>query len=281
MPSRRRPRPPQDRPRPGTAGRPEERPAAATGPPGGGPAPVVTWTILAVCTAVFLLGPAAGLNPLHGTGHARLCAQALWFERWGVVPARLWHDGPVPAAALPTGCRAAQGPLPVAALSVLTALFVHGSWVHLLGNMLFLHVFGPGVEARTGRARFALFYLLAGYAATYGYALGGAGAGQTLVGASGAIAGVLGAYLLLHPRARVTGLFPFLLFLPLRLPAWLVLGFWFAVQWLAARTGPAGPGVAYLAHVTGFAFGFLCAAVLRWQRSKLTPQSATRGDSHP
>ena len=82
---------------------------------------------------------------------------------------------------------------------------------------------------------------------------------QTLVGASGAISGVLGAFLYLFPRSRVTSLFPFLLFLPLRFPAWIVLVFWFVLQWLAARAAGAGPGVAYLAHVVGFAVGFLYA----------------------
>jgi membrane associated rhomboid family serine protease len=165
---------------------------------------------------------------------------------------------------------------------VLTALFVHGGWTHLLGNVLFLLVFGPAVEDLVGRARFAGFYLASGYVATYGYAMGAAGSTQTLIGASGAIAGVLGAFLFLYPRARVTSLLPFLLFLPLRLPAWLVLGSWFALQWFASRSPSAGPGVAYLAHVIGFAFGFLCAAgAYRDHRSKLAPHTATRGDSQP
>jgi membrane associated rhomboid family serine protease len=156
------------------------------------------------------------------------------------------------------------GKVPV--LSVATSLFVHGGWIHLFGNMLFLIVFGNNVEDRMGRLRFLLFYLGIGYLATYGYALAevhSPDATRTLVGASGAIAGVLGAHLRLYPRARVTSLVPLLLFLPLRFPAWLVLGFWFAVQWWLSRSpvGP-GPGVAYLAHVIGFAAGFLCAWAL-------------------
>ncbi|WP_377272007.1 rhomboid family intramembrane serine protease [Peterkaempfera sp. SMS 1(5)a] len=98
--------------------------------------------------------------------------------------------------------------------------------------------------------------------ATYGYALAQlhtADAYRTLIGASGAIAGVLGAYLRLHPRARVTSLVPLLLFLPLRFPAWLVLGLWFAAQWWWAHSADDSvPGVAYLVHVIGFAAGFLC-----------------------
>jgi len=145
-------------------------------------------------------------------------------------------------------------------------MFVHGGWLHLLGNMLFLYVFGAMVEERMGRLPYLLGYLGLGYLATYGYAVfavHGAEATQTLVGASGAIAGVLGAYLALHPKARVTSLLPFLLFLPLRFPAWLVLGVWFAIQWASVGVPSAAvTGVAYTAHLIGFAGGFLFAWLL-------------------
>jgi membrane associated rhomboid family serine protease len=149
---------------------------------------------------------------------------------------------------------------------VLTAMFVHGGWLHLLGNMLFLYVFGAMAEERMGRLPYLLSYVALGYLATYGYAVfaaGGDSATQTLVGASGAIAGILGAYLRLHPRARVTSLLPFLLFLPLRFPAWLVLGVWFAIQWASVGAPSAAvTGVAYTAHLIGFAGGFLFAWLL-------------------
>ncbi|MCQ4081582.1 rhomboid family intramembrane serine protease [Streptomyces sp. RB6PN25] len=245
--------------------------------------PVVTYGLIGVCTVVFALSPVSGLVPSRGSPLAQSCAQAIYFDRWGVIPAELWHGLLTGSAlGLPRGCdtppHLAKSPF----LSVLTALFVHGSWLHLMGNMLFLYVFGAGVEQRLGPVRYAAFYLLAGYLATYGYAVANAGSTQTLVGASGAIAGVLGAYLYLHPRAQVTSVFPFLFFLPLRFPAWLVLGFWFVLQWLAARTTQTGPGVAYVAHITGFAFGFLCAAACYRQRSKLGGARApTRGESQP
>jgi membrane associated rhomboid family serine protease len=244
--------------------------------------PVVTYAVIAVCCLAFLFGPASGLNPGYGTGAHEMCAQARYFDRWGVIPTELWH-GPLPTSALglPYGCHAPQYLDKVPFLSVLTALFLHGNWLHLLGNMLFMYIFGAGVEQRMGGPRFALFYLAAGYLATYGFAIANAGSTQTLVGASGAIAGVLGGYLYLFPKARVTTLFPFLFFLPLRFPAWLVLGCWFALQWLAARADQPGPGVAYLAHVIGFAFGFLCTGVCFRERSKLTPQPATGGESQP
>jgi membrane associated rhomboid family serine protease len=132
--------------------------------------------------------------------------------------------------------------------------------------MLFLFVFGNNVEDRMGRVKFLLFYLFCGYVATFGFAFGNAGSTTTLVGASGAIAGVLGAYLVLFPRARVTSLIPIVIILfPLRLPAWVVLGGWFLLQW-AYSSGTAvadGAGVAYLAHVFGFIAGVVVAVAAR------------------
>ncbi|WP_308312495.1 rhomboid family intramembrane serine protease [Streptomyces sp. ISL-11] len=215
----------------GTAARPG--PASAT--------PLVTYALIAVCCLTFLLGPASGFSTSHGTGVELLAAQTAYFEQWGVVPRELW------------------GGSPQELITPLTALFVHGNWLHLLGNMLFLYVFGAMAEERMGKLSFALFYLAAGVLALLAYAAAHAGSEQTLVGASGAISGVLGAFLRLFPRARVTSLFPFLFFLPLRFPAWAVLLFWFALQWLAARTAGDRPGVAYLAHVVGFSLGFLYA----------------------
>jgi membrane associated rhomboid family serine protease len=122
-------------------------------------------------------------------------------------------------------------------------------------------VFGNNVEDRFGRLRYLIFYLLCGYVAAYGFALVNATATDPLIGASGAIAGVLGAYLMLFPRARVWSLVPILFFIPLRLPAWLVLGLWFVLQWAysAGYAVSSAGSVAYLAHVVGFVFGFLAA----------------------
>ena len=126
--------------------------------------------------------------------------------------------------------------------------------------MLFLVIFGNNVEDRFRKIPFLLFYLLCGYVAAYGFAFANHSSVDPLVGASGAIAGVLGAYLVLYPRARVWSLLPFLFFIPLRIPAWLVLGSWFVLQWVySAGYGASGAGsVAYLAHV----FGFLAGAVI-------------------
>ncbi|WP_405013712.1 rhomboid family intramembrane serine protease [Kitasatospora sp. NBC_01539] len=235
--------------------------------------PHVTYALIAVGTLVLLAGPSFGLNPGYGTGDARVCAEQRFEQRWGAVPAELLGHAPPDAgrlAALPPvvkGCTPAPDPGKIPVLSVLTSLFVHAGWLHLVGNVLFLYVFGPGVEQRLGRARFLLFYLGIGYLATYGYALAEVGSEESvraLVGASGAISGVLGGYLRLYPRARVTTLVPVLLFLPLRFPAWLVLGLWFALQWWPV--GSAVPGVAYLVHVIGFSAGWLAVwAAGLWQ----------------
>jgi membrane associated rhomboid family serine protease len=131
--------------------------------------------------------------------------------------------------------------------------------------MLFLVIFGNNVEDRFGRLKFLLFYLAAGVVAAYGFSLADPNSHTTLIGASGAIAGVLGAYIVMWPKARVWSLVPFLFFIPLRLPAWLVLGLWFVLQYLYSRgdlVSDAG-NVAYLAHVVGFVFGALVALALR------------------
>lgn len=224
----------------------------------------VTYGLIAVCCLVFVISPVSGLNPAYGLGDRLLAAQQAYFERWGVIPAELFSG--------------AMRPL----LAPATALFVHGSWLHLIGNMLFLFVFGAMTEQRMGHLQFALFYLGCGYLALFAYAVAHAGSHQTLVGASGAISAVLGAFLRLFPKARVTSLFPFLFFVPLRFPAWVVLPFWVVLQWLAAWQGAAGPGVAYLAHLVGFSLGFSYAwGRCRWTARVKKPAPATEGDSQP
>ena len=150
-------------------------------------------------------------------------------------------------------------------LSAFTAMFVHGGWLHLLGNMLFLFVFGNNVEDRFGRLRYLAFYIGCGLLAAYGFALANRNSTEVLIGASGAIAGVLGAYLVLFPRTRVWSLVPFAFFIPLPLPAWLVLGGWFLLQWVYAEgwAMTSAGSVAYLAHVYGFLAGVVVALVVR------------------
>ena len=147
-------------------------------------------------------------------------------------------------------------------LALVTSMFLHGGWFHLLGNMLFLWVFGNNIEDRLGRIRFLPFYLLCGIVAGLGQALADTSSDVPLVGASGAIAGVLGGYILLYPRARVLTLI-LLVFIPifLRLPAMVVLGIWFLEQiafgYFDVNSGGETGGVAYFAHIGGFLFGLL------------------------
>ncbi|MFF4650483.1 rhomboid family intramembrane serine protease [Streptomyces sp. NPDC001380] len=236
--------------------------------------PWVTYALIAANLAVFLLTPGVVSSPGGGTALADLCRLQAFIEHWGAVPRELVL-GRTPEL-VPTGGTGVgpQGPGCLLAppdygkspvLSVLTAMFVHGSWVHLLGNMLFLWIFGNNIEDRLGRVRYLLFYLLCGYVAGYGFALLDPRSGTPLIGASGAVAGVLGAYLVLYPRVRVWSLVPFLFFIPLRLPAWVVLGLWFVLQaFYSAGYGLTEAGtVAYAAHVIGFAVGAALAVPLR------------------
>lgn len=146
-------------------------------------------------------------------------------------------------------------------VTVLTSMFMHGGILHLAGNMLFLWVFGNNIEDSMGRLRFVLFYLLAGAVAVYGQSLLDTTSTVPTIGASGAVAGVLGAYALLHPGARVLTLVFIVFFVSLiEIPAMLLLGVWFLLQFLPAVGQTAipevgGDGVAYMAHVAGFVFG--------------------------
>ena len=204
----------------------------------------------------------------------------------GAIPYRLMHPGkncgvvlttaagagvhePVVCDGSPERRRAEESPgvevvdleEPPFWVTILTSMFMHGGWLHIIGNMLFLWVFGNNVEDRMGRARFLLFYLLAGLVAVYAQSVVDPSATVPTIGASGAVAGVLGGYILLHPRARVLTLVFIIFFVTLiEIPAVILLGIWAALQFLPAlgQVGAAdvtGEEVAYLAHVGGFLFG--------------------------
>ena len=236
-------------------------------------APWVTRLLLLANVLAFVLSPIAAAPLMGGGSTASLCNQLAYLDEYAAKPSEIVSNDPADAVATgevgtspegEVGC-VTQSPPPYEkspALSVLFAMFLHGGWAHLLGNLLFLYVFGNNVEDRLGRARFLVFYLGCGFAATYGFSLFFSGSDQPLVGASGAIAGVLGAYLVLFPRARVWSLLTFLFFLPVRLPAWVVLGSWFVLQYVYTRGAGLSEATetAYLAHVIGFAIG----AALAW-----------------
>jgi len=146
-------------------------------------------------------------------------------------------------------------------LTAFTSMFMHGGWLHLIGNMLFMWIFGNNVEDYLGHIKFLLFYLSAGLAAVALYTLFSPHSEIPLVGASGAIAGLMGAYIVLHPRARITILIVFFFIQFVTLPAKVVLGIWFALQLFMSLTeslsGVGGGGVAWMAHVGGFVFGWI------------------------
>ena len=146
--------------------------------------------------------------------------------------------------------------------SGLVSMFLHGGWMHFLGNMLFLWVFGDNIEERLGKFRYLIFYLLCGYAATYAHLWANPGSTVPAIGASGAISGVLGAYLFLHPTARIETLVIFIIFFrTILVPAWLFLPFWFLMQLLPgvasirSAGGAEAGGVAWFAHIGGFVAG--------------------------
>jgi len=177
----------------------------------------------------------------------------LWELAPGVEVDRMVYSfGAIPAvifglAELPPHLAAVPG-----WMTLVTSLFLHGGWMHLLGNMLFLWIFGDNVEDSMGHPRYLVFYLLCGVLATLMHAVVAPTAQTPLIGASGAISGVLGAYLILHPRARLLVLF--MSIIPLRLPAWIVLGSWIGLQFLNLNSS-AGSDVAWWAHVGGFIAG--------------------------
>ena len=178
---------------------------------------------------------------------------------WGVVPGRLF-------ASL-TG----ETSLPVELSTLFTAMFLHGNWLHLIGNMWYLWIFGDNVEDRMGHGRFLGFYLAAGVVAAVCHSALIPGSPVPTVGASGAIAGVLGAYAMAFPRARVLTLVPIFFFIQIiPIPAWIVLGIWFVIQFLYGTLtfGTPGGNVAWWAHIGGFVFGWIVmATTMRRQRS--------------
>ncbi len=215
--------------------------------------PVVTYALLATLLLVFVFVQGAGgvTNPYALI--ASVC-------NYGLVPAELLHTRPVGfAVPMAPGVACVVDNEPINILTPLTSMFLHGGWAHLLGNSLFLWVFGNNVEDSMGRGRFLAFYLICGLVAAAAHMAVEPNSPVPTVGASGAISGVLGGYLLLYPRVRVRTFFPpFFLF---RVPAWFVLILWFGGQLLTglpqlSQMRPdASSGVAVWAHIGGFVAG--------------------------
>ena len=212
--------------------------------------PFFTMGLIAACVAVWFLGQGAGLE--RGALMSSVC-------EYGLIPAEV--TGPVDGA---RGARLGKGsPCELGGLTwlpLLSSVFLHGSWMHLIGNMWFLWIFGNNVEDSMGHLRFLAFYLLAGLAAGGAHIAAGPDSAIPTVGASGAISGVMGAYALLYPRARVRTLLVLVVFITVvDLPAWVMLGYWFVIQLFSGMAQAAGAtgGVAFWAHVGGFVAGLV------------------------
>jgi membrane associated rhomboid family serine protease len=163
--------------------------------------------------------------------------------------------------------------------TLITSMFLHGSWSHVLGNMWYLWIFGDNVEDRVGHGRFIVFYLLCGMTAALGQIAAGPHSTLPTIGASGAIAGVMGAYFVLYPRSRVLTLIPWIFLQIVELPAIVLLGFWFVMQLFSAgtiamTTSSSGGGVAFAAHVVGFLAGM--GGVFLFKKRTLDPWDQTQ-----
>jgi membrane associated rhomboid family serine protease len=231
--------------------------------------PIVTLAIIALCTIAFLFEISRPDTTLPGyetgiqrpvSGFDRITAE------WGFVPCELFHRCAHPDRAELSSPGGGSAEVRVAEhppwLTLLASIFMHGGWLHIVGNMLFLWIFGNNVEDRMGRWRYALFYLVCGVIASLTQLVTDPSSGIPNIGASGAIAGVLGAYLVLYPRARVLTAITLLVFFAIvEVPAILLLGAWFLLQILEGSAGlvDAGSsgGVANFAHVGGFAAGLV------------------------
>jgi membrane associated rhomboid family serine protease len=221
--------------------------------------PVVTIVLIALNVAAYFLWQRGGLTLGDPTNAHYICN----LQDHAAIPYEFTHPGK--QVEIATGC---APPTAATWTTAFTAMFMHGGLLHLGGNMLFLWIFGNNVEDSMGYVKFTLFYVLGGLAALLLQILVGPGSQVPTVGASGAIAAVLGAYIILYPRARVvTVIFIIFFFTILELPAMLVLGIWFLQQALfgyfdLANPGGGGGGVAYFAHIGGFVFGLLAVRVL-------------------
>ncbi len=220
--------------------------------------PVVTWVLFGLNIAVWLLVQGAGTDPALARSVCEL----------GLIPGELLGKVP-PGAQVQLGPSAVcqLGATALTPLTPLTSMFMHGGWMHLAGNMLFLWVFGDNVEDSMGHGRFLVFYLLCGLAAALGQVAIEPSSTVPMVGASGAISGVMGAYIVLYPRVRIRVLVFLGIFITtIVVPAYLMLGYWFLLQLiggLPSLGGGSAGGVAFWAHIGGFVAGALLISLFK------------------
>jgi membrane associated rhomboid family serine protease len=208
-----------------------------------GRTPFVTWLAIAICVAVFVWQVSLSEPASERAVYA-----------FGMVPSVVfgWETLPPELALIPPWA------------TLITSMFLHGGWMHLIGNMLYLWIFGNNVEDSLGHGRYAWFYVLCGIAAALTQGLLDTTSDIPMIGASGAIAGVLGGYVILHPRANVRVLLVIVLYIRLiNVPAAIVLGIWFGLQLLNGLIAPPDQaGVAFWAHIGGFVAGMILVSIL-------------------
>jgi membrane associated rhomboid family serine protease len=221
--------------------------------------PFITFLIILANVAAWLFVQGAGSGPLFLQS---LC-------EYGAIPGEV-------TGRIPAGTEVALGPTAVCRVggfrlgSLLTSMFMHGGWMHLIGNMWFLWVFGNNIEDSMGHVRYLAFYLLTGVVAAAAHILTDPSGAIPTVGASGAISGIMGAYMVLYPRVRVQTLIFLVIYIQvIALPAWVLLAYWFFLQVAGASValGSGGGGVAFWAHVGGFVAGLVLVKV--FERPKL------------
>ena len=218
--------------------------------------PVVNISLIVLCLVVFIYELVIGSE-----------GRFIFFYQFGLIPAELTGGIDYSVINTPDGVFNIGSPIPNW-LTLFSTMFIHGDFLHFLGNMLFLWVFGDNIEDRFGHWRYLLFYLGAGLMASFLQIAIDPASELPVIGASGALAGVLGAYFMLFPFSRILTLVFFILIIPIRLPALLLLGFWIVLQFFSgfASLGPSAQagGVAYWAHIGGFAFGIVVIFIYRW-----------------
>jgi membrane associated rhomboid family serine protease len=243
--------------------------------------PYINYTIIALTFAVFFYELYLGGRQI-APGYSEL---ERFIDDWGNVPACTfdalgWNRGAVVLNRICTE-------QPYAVLTPITAIFIHLGWAHIVGNMLFLWVFGDNVEDAMGHALYAVFYLLVGIVAGVTNGLVDPNSLTAAVGASGAVAGVMGAYIVLFPGALVVAIVPPLFFLPLPIPAFVMIGFWFFFQLvqgfdtLGPQVTSAGGGIAYFAHIGGFIAGAALVNLFAVNRARATERSRAAGRRGP
>jgi membrane associated rhomboid family serine protease len=222
--------------------------------------PIVTIALIVLCSLVFLYE--ASLPDRVG--------EAFVFQ-YGAIPAAIFgHEAGLPENAIAVPFT----------LTLLTSMFLHGGWMHLIGNMLYLWIFGNNIEDVMGHVKFVIFYVACGLIAAMSHAITDPTSAVPMVGASGAISGVLGAYLLLFPHAQVMVLIPLGMFTrTMYVPAGFVLGFWFVLQLLSGgmSLGQGGGGVAWFAHVGGFVAGMALIGVFKHPNVRFFAPARHRG----